>query len=358
MTQKKWFEESEYDDYSVGGRFETYLDFGPWSFVKTGISYIRDNHKQQDYLDEESMDVQDGFAEVGWTPEEEYEADTWSIGLEDEIELTDQLSMVVGASWDYWDPRKAYDQSPPDSVDTWNPQIGLVYDLCARGVTIFHASAGKKTRFPTLFELYSEYGGGNPNIKYEKTYAYEVGAEHHFTETCWSSLTYFYNDVEDLIDRERIDGDWVFKNIADATLYGVEATFDVEPLRNLQIGLNYTFQYAKDMETDRQLDYTPRHRANADVRYWFPFGLTASVQTTYTQREYEHQFDNKTKTETKRKLPDAFLVNCKLIQALPIYRGLGSEVWFQAQNLFDKKYDRDAHPCPGLNYLVGATLRY
>lgn len=358
VTKKKWFEKSKYDDYSIGGRFDTYLDFGKWSYVKAGVNYIRDNHKQQDYLDEESMDVQDGFADVGWTPEEEYEADTWSAGIEDEIHVTDELSAVAGVSYDYWNPREAHDQSPPDSVDTWNPQIGLVYDLCAKGATIFHASAAKKTRFPSLFELYSRYGGGNPDLKYEKTYNYEVGVEHHVNEKLWGGLTYFYSDVEDLIDREKIDGEWVFKNISDATLYGVEAFVEVTPMRNMELGLNYTYQYAEDEDLDRQIDYTPRHRANADLRYWFPFGLTASVQGTYSQRQYEHDFNRKTQTETRRKLPDAFVMNCKFIQALPIVYGLGSEVWFQMRNVFDKKYDRDAHPMPGRNYLVGATFRY
>ena len=37
QTKKKWFEESAYDDYSVGGELHTYLDFGKLSLLKIGF---------------------------------------------------------------------------------------------------------------------------------------------------------------------------------------------------------------------------------------------------------------------------------------------------------------------------------
>jgi len=353
-TDRKWFEKSKYDDYSVGGELHTYWDFGKWSFIKAGINYIRDNHKQKDFLDDGTFSVIRFGDPVGWTPEEEYEADTWSIGAEDEIEFNEQLSMIVGASWDYWDPREAYDQSPPDSVDTFNPQIGFVYSCT--DATTFHASVGKKTRFPNLFELYSEYGGGNPDLDEEQAINYDVGVEHFFSDTCSASLTFFYSDVEDLIQRLREEDEWVHRNVADATLYGVEAAFEMEITRELWFGANYTYQYAYDDDLDRHMENTPRHRFNADVRYWFPFGLTTTLQAMYTERQFEY-YETETGGERARHFPDFFLMNAKMVQDLNLYGGLSTEIWGQVTNIFDQDYD-EGRPMPGRNFLVGLTMRY
>ncbi|MBW1792326.1 MAG: TonB-dependent receptor, partial [Deltaproteobacteria bacterium] len=139
-----------------------FVDLGNWSFLKLGTNYTKDNHKQRDYIDDDCWSVIKGWDLPGYLPEEEYEAKTYTIAIEDEIKPTERLSFVVGFSYDYFEPKKAYDQPVPDDVDTFNPQAGVLFDLTAD--TSLHASVGKKTRFPKLIELYSDHAGGNPDL--------------------------------------------------------------------------------------------------------------------------------------------------------------------------------------------------
>jgi outer membrane receptor protein involved in Fe transport len=353
-TSPKWFETSSYDDYSAGGELHSFFDFGKWSYMKFGVNYTRDNHKQQDFLDDESFSVVMGWDAPGYLPEEEYEADTYTVALEDEIKPTERLSFVLGVSYDYFEPREAHDQPVPDDIDTFNPQVGAVFDLTED--TSLHGSVAKKTRFPKLLELYSDHAGGNPDLDPQEAICYELGISHDFSETITGSVAYFYNDVDDLIERIRdpVSGDRVFVNVNEAKIQGVEADFDMSFSNGFWAHANYTYMSTEDSSNeDRELELRPRHRVNLDLRYDFPFGLSASAQGSYTQRQY--WFDS---AYNWIKVPDCFLLNARLAQDLGNFWGIDSELFIQGTNLTDKDYYEGNGPEPGRNFLVGLTLRH
>ncbi len=353
-SSRKWFEKSSYDDYSVGGVVNAFFDLGKWSYLKFGTNYTRDNNKQQDYLDDDCWSVINGWDPPGYLPEEEYEADTFTFAIEDEIKPTDRLSFVVGLSYDYYEPKKASDQPVPDDIDSWNPQVGAVFDLTTD--TSLNASVGKKIRFPKLLELYSSHAGGNPDLDPQEAIIYEMGVSHAFSETMKGSIAYFYNDVDDLIERIRdpLSGDRVFVNINEATMQGVEVSLDMDFSNGLWVHANYTYMSTKDNSNeDRELEGRPRHRINLDMRYCFSFGLSASVQASYTQRQHWED-----ENDVWRRLPDYFLLNARLVQDTGEIWGIGSEVFIQGTNLTDLDYYELNGAEPGLNFLAGFTLRY
>ncbi len=350
QTGRKWFEKSAYDDFSAGGELHAYFNFGRFSLLKAGFNYMRDNHKQKDFFDEACRGVQRGWDQPGWQTEEEYEADTYSFALEDEIRATDRLTLVAGLSCDYFDPKKAYNQPVPDSIDTVNPQAGIVFDLT--DYTMLHASIGKKTRFPQLKELYSNHAGGNPDLDPQKTICYEIGAGHNFTDTLRGSISCFYNDIDDMIERKKIQGEKVYLNIGEASIWGIETAFDLDITDHFHMKADYTYLATKDKENDdRELEGRPRHRLNLDLRYQFTFGFCANLQASYTQRQFEY-IDDKT-----RKYPDFFLINTRISQKLGRLWGLGSEFFVQVTNLTDIDYN-EGHPMPGRNFLAGLTINY
>ena len=346
-SRRKWFETSSYDDYSTGGMINAFVDLGNWSLLKIGANYTKDNHKQQDYLDEDSLGV------PGYTPKLEYEAETYTIAIEDEVKLTDRLSFVVGLSYDYFSPEKAEGQELPDDIDTLNPQAGVVFDFTSD--TSLHASVGKKTRFPQLHELYSERVGGNPDLDQQEAICYELGFSHDFSEIFKASVAYFYNDIDDLIEsvEDPVSGEDVYINVSEAMIQGVEVALDMYFSKNLQAHANYTYMSTEDdSNDDRELEGRPRHRINLDVRYRFPFGLSASVQASYTQRQYWDSRDGWIKC------PDYFLLNARLAQDMSKICGIDSELFIQGTNLTDLDYYELNGPEPGLNFLAGFTVRY
>lgn len=350
QTQRKWFETSSYDDYSVGGDLQSHIQLADWNLLKIGFNYIKDHHEQQDFLDDECMGVIKGWDKPGLQPEEEYEADTYSVGLEDEIHLGKEFSTIVGLSYDYYDPREAYDQPTPDSTDSFNPQMGLVYNMSHK--TQFHASVGKKTRFPHLMELYSEMAGGNPDLDEQETITYEIGAEHNFLPNLKGTLAFFYNDIDDLIDRVDVGGEDVYDNVGEACIEGLEAQLDYMVTKAFQLGMNYTYLSTEDEDKDRDLPDRPRHKINLDARYHFDFGLSAFMQASFVERQFEYYYDRKTNSEYKRDYPDYLLIDAKLTQDMGTWWGVNSEIYVQVTNLTDKDYE-EGRPMPGRNFLAG-----
>ncbi|MFZ7111551.1 MAG: TonB-dependent receptor plug domain-containing protein [Desulfatiglandales bacterium] len=345
---RKWFERSYYDDFTVGGEVQTFFDFGKWSYLKLGAGYMEDNHKEADFLSDDCFFVLMGWNPVGWQPEREYTAETFTFAIEDEIKPFDRFSIVAGISYDTFEPTKTHDQPAPGKSETINPQIGLVFDITDR--TRLHASVGKKTRFPKLIELYSTLIGGNPDLDPEKTTAYELGASHTFSDAATGSVAFFYNDVRDLI--AYIDD--VYININEARIYGVEANLSWKVTENLKTDLNYTFMETEDKShNDRELEGRPRHRINLDLGYRFPFGLMANLQASYTHRQY---WEND--AQNWEKLPDYFLLNGKLTQDLGRFWRFDSEVFLQVSNITDTDYYEVNGPEPGRNFLAGMTLRF
>ncbi len=346
-TGKKWFETSSYDDDSRGAELHGFMDFGKLADLKMGFNYLRDTHKQQDYLDEESR------GEPGFTDIEESAADTYTLAIENEMKPTDHLSVVIGASYDFFEPVKAYDQPAPGKISTLNPQVGAIYTIS--DATSLHASVGKKTRFPKLIELYSEHAGGNPDLDPQKTISYEIGATHSFSQSFSGAVAFFHSDVSDLIDRERDeDRNWVFYNLYEATIQGAELSMDFRPSDTFTANLNYTYMSTEDDANDgRELEGRPEHFVNLDIRQQFSFGLSATVQASYAKGSYWEDPDY-----TWTELSDYFLINLRLTQSLKEIWGVNSELFLQVGNLTDADYYETHGPEPGRNALAGITMRF
>lgn len=343
-----WFYKSAYDNFTVGGELQAFLDLGPYSFIKMGASFARDNSEQ-----EEIASPGDRWEDAG-----EYESDTYSLALEDEITVNDWLALVVGASWDYYDPRKADGQPVPGSDGVFNPQMGVV--ITASDSTTIHASVGKKTRFPHLKELYSTMAGGNPDLKPQKTIAYEIGIDQRFSNWLDGAVAYFYNDVEDLIQKtgDKKLNTVHYDNVGEARIQGLEATLKADITDHLQAAFNYTYMSTLDKDANRELEGRPRHRANLDVRYDFAFGLLVSTQASYTQRQFYEFQANKYSNPVWTKAPDYFLLNMRFEQQLPQVAGVESKLFLQLDNLTDRDYVNVGNLMPGRSFLFGMNARF
>ncbi len=353
-----WFQKSSYDDYSIGGEVQGYLDFGDISLVKMGFSYMKANTIQADFYDANIKDVIDGEASVGWQPEEEYEVDIYSFGLEDDIRITDKMTLTAGVSYDVHDPVKAFDGS--DSIDrdkttSWNPQAGVSYDF-TEDFTMY-ASVGKKTRFPQMSELYSELAGGNKDLDPQETIAYEIGATKRFGHSLDISTAVFYNDVEDRIVRERIAGQRVYLNKGETDIKGFETSLNYKTPWNLDLGIGYTYLSAKDKaesgSPEMDAENIPEHKLVMDARYFFDFGLSTAVQAIYTGDQIEYD-DNQNEVN----IDEFWVVNARLNQDIKLFEKISTAVFLEVRNLFDEDYEEGSGPYPGRSYLVGMQFSF
>jgi len=211
-----------------------------------------------------------------------------------------------------------------------------------------------------LKELYSTMSGGNPDLKPQKTIAYEIGITHEFTNRINGSVAYFYNDVEDLIQKtgDKKLNTVHYSNVAEARIHGVEATLNANLTERFEAVFNYTYMRTEDKQNNRELEGRPRHRANLDLRYSFPFGLLVSTQASYTQRQFYIYQESRKSPEIWTKAPDYFLLNLRLEQQLPAFAGIDSSLFLQVDNLTDKDYVNVGNLMPGRNFLVGMHAKF
>ncbi len=312
---------STYDDHSTGGSAtlsSTYLNNNT-----IGLSFhLKDDvHKEQDNF---------------YYPWERYETKTYSYGLEDDIRLTDRLSLVVGASYDKQVPWYANGGKLRSNEDAFNPQAGINY--AALENTIIHFSVGKKSRFPSLKELYSNLLGSNvanPDLKSERAVNYEAGIEQSLPGNTLLKCNLFYNDVSDfIISREIAFKVNQYVNIGKATFKGFEINLQSGWLHNNDFELHYTWLHAQDRSEDRtsnHLEYQPKHNLYISDQYTFnPYLSVFCSMMVYSERYYQDSDDYM----NWNTVGGFCTVDLKLIAKLTKYFTLEAG----ARNLFDEDY--------------------
>ncbi len=350
QTAKKWFEESRYNDYILGGYLRSDLFLESFGDLRLGLRYQKDHHVEQDLYDQETYGVLKGWATPGWQPKETFEADLYSVALEHEFPLRRDLALLWGLGYDYFKPLEAGDKPLPKASHSWNPQLALIYSPSS-GFT-FHASLGKKTRFPSLKELYSDYAGGNPELGPEKNVGYELGFEKKLPRgRIWAS--YFYQNVTDLIDRLRTDNGWLYVNVGRAVLKGVEIGATERPFSHILFKGSYTYLSARDKAEDRDLARRPRHKVILETKVFLPKRVSLDLLSTYTAYQFDYLRDG-----SKRKLDDFLLINLNLTKGFSWRPGFSGELFLTVTNLTDRNYDDGHGPMPGRNFLLGLRTQF
>jgi iron complex outermembrane receptor protein len=246
---KKYAFHSIYDDHSDGGSLTLRGAYIPQNTTSFSFHYKDDVHKEQDNT---------GGA---W---ENYETEYFSFGLEDDWAILENLSFVVGASYDLQNPKYANGAPVRDDDNAFNPQAGLNYTVLKD--LGLHVSVGKKTRFPTLHELYSGRLGQNepnPNLSSEESVNYELGAEKPLPGRNFAGINLFYSDVKNLIVSKEIKpGIDQYQNIGKATFSGVEVTFKSLFIPRNTFEVSYTYLNSEDKSPNRTSDHLEERPEN------------------------------------------------------------------------------------------------
>jgi vitamin B12 transporter len=121
------------------------------------------------------------------------------------------------------------------------------------------AGGGTGFRAPTVGELYFPFYG-NPNLKPERSVSWEVGGEAYVAPGGQVEVTYFWNDLKDLIIYDFASSQT--ENIGRARTQGVEVGYRQQIIAPLAIQASYTFLKAQDLTDDQPLIRRPRNRAS------------------------------------------------------------------------------------------------
>jgi iron complex outermembrane receptor protein len=200
----------------------------------------------------------------------------------------------------------------------FTPSLGLNYLAFSKEkyVLSLGGNVARSYRVPTFNDRFW-VPGGNPNLRPEKGWSYELTGKLSYCTGKTSGnlkMNGFYMDIDDWILWKNGGAYWYAENVQRVKSMGFELMTDWKyRLWGLETtsGLNYTFTHSKRVEAltptnalNRQLEYVPFHAGTlfTSSRYQ---KLALTIDASYTGRQY-------TDEEDKNILDDYFLLNSVL----------------------------------------------
>ncbi|MBI9092273.1 MAG: TonB-dependent receptor [Desulfobacterium sp.] len=350
---------STFKDNFFGGSLFGDFQFADKHRGHVSLHYKRDSHEDQgdEYL-----------------PFNEYEGDTGSIGTEHEFFTDFGLSLYAGASYDWFKINDAEDyvyekiskkeylfkgqeeKVAPGTMSEFNPMIGFTWET---NQNKFYGSIAKKTRFPTLGQLYSSKGG-NPDLEAEKSINYTLGVTKRFNSRITADVAGFYHDIDGWISRDYdtdTNGYDLYTNVEDITMMGFETALNIVFCDYFSMNANYTYNKA---ENDSDKKVTDKVAGVAENKYGI--GCTATIpkilvkvnlQGIYVDGIYE---DLPTPQDPDREITESdeyFIVNARISKKFRDKMSLYAEL----DNICDEDYEQEiGFPGRGRNFRVGFKL--
>lgn len=341
---------SHYKDYMLGGTFTVDYQLVSWDAIRFAVNYKGDSHKE----------VADEYL-----PYERYFSYTGSVGLENEFTLVKNLSVILGASYDWFEVTEAKknvtatngDYIRQDDIykpkdDMFNPMIGATYTFDDK--TKLFASVARKSRFPTLNNLYNVVANGDPHLSSEKSINYTIGASRAFGSFLRGDLSVFRYDIDDKISSIGTGSSKRMVNIGEVRMLGFEVGVEVYPVDKLVFRADYTRSDAEDQSSNRVSDKvtdTPEDVVNLSLQYTLPvIGTRIDMNGSYMGSVYSNVTPG-----SENKIDGYWLCNAKITQGFGKY----FEVYVAANNIFDEDYEwGDGYPGKGRNFWTGVSVKF
>lgn len=340
-----------FKDYFLGGALFADWKLAAQDTLRFALHYRGDSHKER------------ADAYLPFTEAFSY---TGSLAVENEWRPLSRLSVVAGISYDWFDVTKSQanivdrktgdlirteDLPTPEVQDALNPMVGASYTFANQAR--LYGSVARKTRFPTLQQLFSSRSG-NIELKPQYSINYTVGLARPWGTTAYTELSVFYHDIKDRISRDGPGVDALYRNYAKVKIYGLEAVGELTPFKGLVLRLAYTYLQAKDHSPDRVTDDvigTPEHKVDLRISYTVPrLGTRLDLTGLFMAEQYDQVPTPARPTQETLKTGGYFLANLKITQPV----GEHLQAFAFVSNIFDRDYESESgFPGPGRNFWVG-----
>ncbi|HEU0125975.1 MAG TPA: TonB-dependent receptor, partial [Flavobacterium sp.] len=342
MTKGYAFQ-SLYDDYTYGGNVEYNTKLIPKNDFKVAVHFKEDVHREHNLGE----------------PVRHFIDNTILFGIEDVYKVSDQFTVIPGASYnirkniqaqDYNSTTKMVSDYPAaDASDAYNLQIGLFYQL--NETQKLGATVSQKTRFATIKDRYSYRMGTaipNPTLKPETALNYEV----NYTASLFNKITFqtalFYSSITDaILSVSNVQpGRSQMQNFGEAEYRGIEAQLNYSILKNLSFNANYTYLERKNI-TSPTIYFTdvPNTKVMGTLEFEPIKVLRLIANAEFNSSRFSTSYGTR--------VPDYTLLNFyasgKILKNFSLDAGIS--------NIFDRNYSLvEGFPEEGRNFFV--TLRF
>ncbi|MBU2490981.1 MAG: TonB-dependent receptor [Bacteroidetes bacterium] len=273
---------STYDDHSFGINLLSDLKVVDLGITRLSFSLRKDVHKEEGNFNQ-------GFSS--------YEASLLSTGLEQDVNITDKFSAVLGIGLDRLTPIYADGNNLRENSSSVNAFAGLSYKV--NQDLSLHINASKKSRFPTLKEFYSETAGrdvANPDLNVEQSIGGEFGIDYKVNNGILLNSNIFYSSIDELINLGILDdGLRQYQNIGKAVMKGAEfgLSFNID---DFYMNFAYTYLSANNVSDDAQseiLEYRPKQVLSLVPNYQFSFGAELRAELFFVGGKYGVNADSR-----------------------------------------------------------------
>lgn len=232
---------------------------------------------------------------------------------------------------------------------TYKLGIGTFYKENTR----FFVNLSSGFKSPSLYQLFAKpnldwfFLGGNKDLKPEKSLGYEIGWGRRLKEKGYFEIIYFKNDIDDLIEYYTDPQTWMgtYKNIGMVNISGFEYLITTNLTKNLPTKLTFTYAKAIDKNTNEELLYRAKRRANLSISYLFSKGFL-NFTLNYVGKKKDKDWANYKEVELKS------YTKVDLSSKLDIAKGLRLNL--KIENLTDKHYQEIfGYGTPGRSFYMG-----
>lgn len=233
--------------------------------------------------------------------------------FQDEIDLFDSSLVLVLAG-------------RIDNHDLWgtefNPKGSLLYKITRE--TNLRLNAGRAFLAPQLDQLYriqpqhhvSYWIIGNPDLQPETSVGYSVDLEHIWAKILLSRLSFFRNDIKNMIASKTVGkystGEAIRQsyNINEAYSQGFEVELQYAVFKGLFTSVAYTYSQTEDKAVNKQIQNMPNHTGKFRIGY--------DNDTYKFSVHYDMQYIGSMFTDSKltQKSRDYFLANAKITKEI------------------------------------------
>lgn len=207
--------------------------------------------------------------------------DSTRVGLgafvQDEIAIGDRWVVTPGLRADLIEaqtdghPRHQLTGKETSGSSAVSGNLGVLYK--ASNAVNLYGNIGRAFRAPTLLELYF-YGPhdvgndiGTPDLDPETSWNVDIGMKTR-TARLQMMVSAFYNLVDDYIVKENLgNGDYLYMNYAEVSLYGAEAGLDYEWGGGLSTFASVSYVRGENDDTGADLAGIPPLKCRYGVRY-------------------------------------------------------------------------------------------
>lgn len=238
-----------------------------------------------------------------------------------------------------------------DKINDWEtiPQVGLLYHILDS--TTIRAKISKGFRQPRFSEMYL-FPAHNEELEPERVWSYEMGLTHTFPKWVSVSITPFYMDIENFIQRMPNPNfppppRFINQNSGEFYIRGIEAGIDIRPFENLVLTLYNTYMDIEDPSDTNHanLQGKPKNVFDAMIKYTWN-NLSLSWDGEYVSGLY----DENLATGNIEKVDSFFVAGMKGSYWINKY----VQVFAGIDNMFDKDYEMiPEYPMPGTTVYAG-----